>query len=118
MPRERGTYLPLTPGRRWVGDLLHASRHVPLVPFERRMNLSGLAAVRSELEEPPSWCAVFAKAYGIVTMRWPELRRAYFSLPRPRLYEHPHSIAAIAVERMWRGESTVFFARLLQPGKQ
>jgi hypothetical protein len=118
MPREQGTYLPLTPGRRWVGDLLHASRHVPLVPFERRMNLSALAAVRSQLEEPPSWCALFTKAYGIVTMRRPELRRAYFTFPRPRLYEHPHSVAAIAVERIWQEDRAVFFARLLQPGKQ
>jgi hypothetical protein len=118
MAREQGTYLPLAPARRWVGDLLHASRHVPLVPFERRMDLSALAAVRSQLEEPPSWCALFTKAYGIVTMRRPELRRAYFSFPRPRLYEHPHSIAAIAVERVWQEDRAVFFARLLQPGKQ
>jgi hypothetical protein len=118
MAREQGTYLPLAPARRWVGDLLHASRHVPLVPFERRMNLSALAAARSESEELPSWCALFTKAYGVVTMRRPELRRAYFSIPRPRLYEHPHSVAAIAVERIWQEDPAVFFARLLQPGKQ
>ena len=48
----------------------------------------------------------------------PELRRAYLSFPRPRLYEHPISIASVAIERAYRGENVVFFAHLRGPDGQ
>ncbi|MCE9565303.1 MAG: hypothetical protein K8U57_24990 [Planctomycetes bacterium] len=45
----------------------------------------------------------------------PELRRAYIAYPWTRLYQHPHSIASIAVERNHEGEAGVFFAQLPCP---
>ena len=118
MPSERGRYLSLPLPRRWVGDLLHASRNVPLVPFERRMNLAPVVAARRLVEPAPSWCALFTRAYSLVAARRPELRRAYLSFPWPRLYEHPESIACVAVERTWRDEPAVFFALLREPEYQ
>jgi hypothetical protein len=104
--------------RRWIADLMHASRGVPLVSFERHMDVSAVAAARRQLADPPGWCAIFTKAYGIVTLSRPELRTVYMTFPWPRLYEHPHSIASVAVERHWHGEPAVFFGLILQPGKQ
>jgi hypothetical protein len=46
------------------------------------------------------------------------LRRAYLSFPRPRLYEHPESIASVAVGRDYEGEEAVFFAQLRAPEQQ
>jgi hypothetical protein len=36
-------------------------------------------------------------------------------LPRPRLYEHPVTVASVAVERRCADEDAVFFAHLRQP---
>jgi hypothetical protein len=38
--------------------------------------------------------------------------------PRPRLYEHPFSIASLAVERLYEGEFGVFFGHVRAPENQ
>jgi hypothetical protein len=53
-----------------------------------------------------------------VASRFPELRRSYLPFPFPRLYEHPGSVASIALEREYRGEPAVLFVRLRQPERQ
>ncbi|HEY8506289.1 MAG TPA: hypothetical protein VIL46_17005 [Gemmataceae bacterium] len=113
-----GRTLPLSPPRRWVADLMHFSRKVPLVTFQRRMRLGELVAARKALPDPPSLVVLFLKAYGQVAARRPELRRLYLPFPRPRLYEHPFSVATVAVERQWRGEPAVFFAPFRSPEEQ
>jgi hypothetical protein len=108
-----GRYVGLSSPRRWVGDLLALSERVPLVPFERRMNLSRLAAARQAAGV--SWCAVFVKAMGMVSQRRPELRRSFLAWPWPRFYECSASAAMVAIERDWRGEPAVFFGQVAEP---
>ena len=47
--------------------------------------------------------------------RRPELRRSWLNWPRPRLYQHETNVAMLAIERLWRGEPAVFFARIDNP---
>ncbi|MCX7699436.1 MAG: hypothetical protein N2039_01025 [Gemmataceae bacterium] len=108
-----GRVLPLSPPRRWISDLLSICRDIPLVPFERRMRLAEIAALRSDAGI--GWCAIFMKAMSLVSARRPELRRAWLSWPWPRLYQHERSIAMVAVERTWQGEPAVFFGRVESP---
>jgi hypothetical protein len=83
------------------------------------MHLAPLVAVRQAAWPRPSWCAVFTKAFALVAAGCPELRRSYLSFPGPRLYEHPESIAAVAVERRLDDDSdAVFCARLASPERQ
>jgi hypothetical protein len=109
-----GRTLALSLPRRWICDLLHFAGKIPSVPVQRTMNLAPLMEARSA-QAPISWCALFAKAYGQVAQVFPELRRAYLSFPRARLYEHPFSITSVAVERQYQGEPAVFFAHLRAP---
>ncbi len=44
-----------------------------------------------------------------------DLRRAYLTIPWPHLYEHPVSIASIAIERRWENEDAVFFVQIREP---
>lgn len=115
MSQPSGRYVPLSLPRRFICDLLHFARQVPSVPVERHMDLSLLVAARQAAMPRPSWCAIFTKAYGRVCATFPELRRAYLSFPWPHFYEHPITVASIAVERRLGGESAVFFAHLRQP---
>ncbi|HYT89454.1 MAG TPA: hypothetical protein VEL76_12175 [Gemmataceae bacterium] len=107
-----GRNLPLSLPRRLIGDMMHFAQQVPSVPVQRRMNIAPLVAARREAVPRPSWCALFTKAYALVAAARPELRRAYLSFPWPHLYEHPSSVASIAIERRIGDEDAVLFAQI------
>lgn len=116
MASQRGTYHALGPGRRWMCDLVALSRTIPIAALEHRLYLKPLIAVRDAMPSPqPSWVALFLKAFSLVARSRCTLRRSYFAFPWPRLYEHPANMAAITVEREWRGEHAVFFDMLPRP---
>ena len=112
---ERGVSVPLSVPRRIVCDLVHFAHQIPSVPVQRVMDVSRLAALREERFARVGWCTLFTKAYALVAQEVPELRRAYVSYPWARLYQHPHSIASVAVERQYQGDAGVFFAYLPRP---
>jgi hypothetical protein len=115
MGKKVGRTIPLSIPRRLIGDLLHFAGKVPTVPVQRRMNLAAVAEARARAPRRISWCAIFTKAFARTAAQTPELRRAYLSFPWARLYEHPISIASVAVERLYQGENAVFFAHLTSP---
>lgn len=114
-PRIQGRWINLSPQRRFVCDLLHFSRAIPSVPTERRMRLADVIEARGRRPDRNSWCAIFIKAYGIVAAARPELRRAYLPMIWPHLYEHPINVASFSLERTYRNEPGVFFARIARP---
>jgi hypothetical protein len=113
-----GRRLALSLPRRFICDLMSISRQVPTIPVQRRMHLATLVSARKACPAPPSWCAIFTKAYGRLAARRPEFRRAYIPFPRPHLYEHPNNIASIAIGRRYGEEDAVFFAHLRCPEQQ
>jgi len=115
---RKGRTLALSVPRRIMCDLLAFARAIPSVPVQRHMNVAPLAAARSRLAVAPGWCAIFAKAYGIMASQHPEFRRSYQPLPRPHLYEYPFSSASIAIERDFQGEPAVFWGLLRCPEQQ
>jgi hypothetical protein len=110
-----GRTIWLSAPRRMVCDLLSFAMRVPTIPVQRRMNLAPILAARSQASPRPSWVSCFIKAYAIVCKERPELRRAYLRWPWPRLYEHPISIASVAVEREYKDEVAPFIARIAHP---
>jgi hypothetical protein len=107
----------LSPARRLVCDVMHFSKKVPIVIVERRLKLAEVANARSAARDRPSWFAVFAKAYGIIASRRPELRRSYMSLPWPRLFEHARNVAVVPIERRLGDEDVVLYVPLAEPEK-
>src|SRR5689334_15027724 len=99
LARETGVYRAVSPYRRLVADMMQFAAAVPCATVERLMDLSALAAVRRAGTPPPSWTALFVKAYALVAARTPALRTSYLKFPWPRLYEHPFSVATVSVER-------------------
>ncbi len=98
-----------------VCDLLYASRHIPIITIERRMNLASVIAARRRLAVPPAWTLLLVKAFGAVAARWPIFRRAYLPWPWPHLWQADENIASIAVEREYQGEMAVFFGFVKSP---
>jgi len=115
MAEARGKRLRLTPARKLVLEMLHHAQRIPSIPVARSMNLAPVAAARARVANPPSWTALFLHGFGLVAQRFPELRRAYIPLPWPHLYEHPHSVGAVVVEREWDGEPALLAAKLRSP---
>lgn len=119
MGLPRGHTIPLSPARKFMCDLLHASRRVPLVAIERHCRLAPVVAARQAAPDPrPSWFAVFLKAYAVVSARRPELRRAFLTFPRPRLHQHACTVANLAVVRTIDGEEVVLPFLIRHPETQ
>lgn len=118
MPQPVGRCLPVSLPRRFMCDLAHFGQKTPLCTAQRTMQLGSLVAARARAEPRPSWCAIFMRAYGLVAARRPQLRWAYIPLPWPHFYEHPYSIASVAVERDYGDEKAVFFGHIRAPETQ
>lgn len=95
--------------------MLHFAERVPTFTFERTIRVTPLADARAATADAPGWHALVTKALGIVSVRVPELRRAYLPYPLPRLYEAPHSVASIVFEKEFADEPVPHFAPLLHP---
>lgn len=108
MHEPRGRAVPLTAPRRFIIDLLHFAKQVPSVPVSRDMDVSALVAARASHPTRPSWALLFMKAYALVCEKNPPLRRALLTFPWSRLYEHPISVCALALEREYQGEEGIF----------
>ncbi len=118
MRQPAGRNIPLSLPRRFVGDLVHFARKVPTVPVERRMNLAAVVAARETATPRPGWCAIFTKAYAMTALRHASLRQAYLSFPTPHLYEHPISVASVAIERRLMDEDAVLFVPFRRPDEK
>lgn len=114
-PDDRGRSVPISLARRWVGDMLHAARKVPVVASEKAIRVRAMHELRRQVPHPPSWSSLMIKAMGLVSMRVPEMRRAYMGVPWGRLYEAPYSVASVIFGRQFQGEMATFFAPLPHP---
>jgi hypothetical protein len=115
MSRATGRYIPVSYFRRLVTDLMHFSAKVPSVTIERRMDLAGLVAARQACTPPPTWSAIFTKAYALVAARTPVLRTSYLTSPWPRFYEHSTNIATLNIDRQLADERVVLYAHITSP---
>jgi hypothetical protein len=115
MKSPRGRYLPLSWARRIGTDFLHFAQKLPTVPVQRVMNLATLREARTHSQPRISWTILFTKAYALLARDLPILRRAILDFPWQRVYEHPHSIPMIMVEREYEGETMVVGCTLRAP---
>jgi len=118
MSEPKGRYVPLSGPRRFISDLIHYARQVPSVPVSRPMNVAPLVDARAAHRARPSWSVLFMKAYSLVSVEYPPLRRALLEFPWPRLYEHPQTNCALAFEREHDGEEGIFIGLFRAPELQ
>ena len=118
LPIGTGRRLGLSLPRRQICDLLHFAQKVPSIPVQRTMRLGPLMSARRKVADPrPKWVTLVAKGFSQVAAEMPKLRQSYMSFPWPHIYEHQESIAAIAIEREYKGEEGVFFPKFHAPDK-
>jgi hypothetical protein len=110
-----GKVIPLSLARQLVCDWLHFSAQASYVSVERRMQLAPVAAARASASLRPGWFPIMLKAFALACRQHPELRRSYLSFPRPRLYEHAVSVAAMIMERDLDGEQAILSLQLAEP---
>lgn len=115
MPKQRGTTRRPSLARRLIAELVHHARKVPSLPNGRDARLAAVAEARAALPAPPSWLAIFLRAYGLVAAEVPQLRQAWLPFPYARIYEHPHTECGVLIERDWDGEKAVLAAKVRAP---
>jgi hypothetical protein len=115
MPAERGRYVRHSLPRKWMADMLHFSHKVPVVGAERVLRIRAAADARKKAGLAVSWSAMMVKTMALVSDRLPELRRAYLPYPWPRMYEAPHSVASVIIDREFDGEHATLMAPVLHP---
>jgi hypothetical protein len=98
--------------RRLVLDGLAFARRVPLFPAERLVDLGVIASLRKQSLTRISWPALFMKAFGIAAQHHPPLRRSYIRWPWPHFQEEAESTAMVVVNRQYRGEDRICWARI------
>ncbi len=115
MGEPKGRSYSVSHFRRLVVDLMQCSARVPSITIERRMDLGTLVTARELCQPPPTWSAIFTKAYAAVAARMPELRTSYMTFPWPRFYEHPWNIATLNVDRQLATERVVLYVHVVRP---
>lgn len=116
MPDRRdGRRFSVPPNRRLPWDLLHFSRQIPLCGHDRIADLTACAVARANCCVRISWAAIFLKAYGLVATDIAELRQTWYRWPWAHLYQHPHSVGALAVQRMIDDVPWLFWGRIDDP---
>ena len=112
---SRDRRIALSVARRLVADYMWAASSIARVDVTRRVAFHELIRIRGELRDPPSWTAIFVKAFAIVAAEIPELRRVYMKLPWPHLYEYADSTASVLQERQIMGDTGLLPLRFRQP---
>lgn len=112
---QDGRTFLIPPSRRLTWDLLRLNRQVPLCAHDRMCDLSKLAEVRSKVSPRVSWPALMLKAYGLMAEQFPEFRQTWYRWPIAHLYQHPHSVAAMTVQRIHKERPWLFWAMIDRP---
>lgn len=118
MHEPKGRGVPITGPRRFIMDMVHFARGVPTIPVSREMDLGAVGEARLSHASRPSWAVLFMKAQAMVAAEQAPLRRALLGFPWTRIYEHPRSICALAVERIHQGEPGIFVGLFRAPEEQ
>ncbi|GAC1336130.1 MAG: hypothetical protein NVSMB14_03780 [Isosphaeraceae bacterium] len=118
MHEPKGRTVPILGPRRFIMDMVHFAQRVPTIPVSRVMDVGALGEARLLHAAKPSWAVLFMKAQALVAAEQPPLRRALLGFPWTRMYEHPRSICALAVERMYLDEPGIFVGLFRAPEEQ
>jgi hypothetical protein len=113
---SKGRRIRLSVARRLVADYMWAASAVARVDVRRRVAFRNLIAARAAIRaDPPSWTAMFVKAFAMVAAEIPELRRIYLSLPWPHFYQFDESTVSILQEREILGDTGILPLRFYKP---
>ena len=116
--KSKGLRRRLGPARKFINDLVHFAQKVPTIPVARAMNIAVVAQARQAVPSRLSWTAIFMKAYSLVAQRRAQLRQIFMRWPWMHLYEHPHSVCGVAIEREYNGENLLLAAQIRGPESQ
>ena len=95
----QGKQLAFPRNRRLILDICQASRSIPAFPVERTLQIGEVSDARCQTETRISWIAIFLRSYGLVCQKIPALRQVFVTYPWNHLYEHPNTVASVAIHR-------------------
>ena len=109
----RSMWMGLPANRAVVTDLMWLHRSMATVSQVKSFNLAEFDHVRAACPHRISWAVAFMKAYSIVSVEFPALRRIFLEWPWAHLYQHHQPVANLVVSRKVEGENWLFFAPIV-----
>lgn len=110
-----GRSVPVSPMRQLVIDYMWMTSRMPLVVVGRRISIPDVVEARGRQRRRAAWPAIFAKAFGMVAMEIPELRRVYLKWPWPHFVEYKYNIVNVLHEIEFEGEAGLLVMRCKRP---
>jgi hypothetical protein len=101
--------------RRLIVDLMRYQRSLPTVAQDRPIDVRPVAELRERVGPHIPWPLLFIKAFALVARRHPRLRQTVLRWPWLHVYEHPTSVATLALIRRHREEDWLFFGVFRRP---
>ena len=122
----RGRRFRFPKARNYVRDVVWFGGRQPSHPILKWMDLAPIAAARAAHNAAAraagrptiGWAALFIQAYGRVAAEVPELRQTVIDHPFAHIYEHPTSVARVAVSRPHDGTDWLFFGPVADPAEK
>lgn len=112
---RRGKRIKLKPHRRFMSDYLYFTSQVPSQPVSRICDVQNVVQLRKKSPQRIGWAAIMLKAMARLAQSEPELSYAYIKWPWPHLYQHPHQIGYVAMNRIVDDENLLIFHRIERP---
>ena len=113
-----GKRIGLSNGRRLVDDIIRTSSKMAMATYTRDLDVSEIEKLRRQIRPKIAWNVLYMKAYAIVALRIPELRQCFVNYPWPHVYEHKHNVCLLTLNREYRGEERLLFARFNRPERR
>ncbi len=114
MSADYGRCVAASAAQRYLAELATLAARAPTAAVRRTLDVRHLAAAREAATPRPGWAALFTKAIAFIAAGRPQLRQLHRG-PWGTLYEHPSTVAAVAVSRPFDQEVPGLWARLRAP---
>lgn len=115
LERFWGRSVPVSPVRQLVVDYMWMTSRMPIVVVGRRISIPDVVEARGRQRHRAVWPAIFTKAFAMVAVEIPELRRVYLKWPWAHFIEYKFNIANIVNEIEFQGESGLLLMRCKRP---
>lgn len=112
---QKGIKIPIHWTRTLISDIVHHAKKVPLCTIEKDINIKAVLNAKVISEKRIGWTSVFIKAMGLASIEFNELRQFWIPLPYAHLYQHPVTIASVAINRIIDNKEAVVFGMVQKP---
>jgi hypothetical protein len=115
--KKYGNRFKLSLARKAIIDFMYFSKtmSVNAVSAESYFQLDSLYQAKKTSSKNLSWYSIYIKAFGILSLKYPELRQSFFPIFLPHIFQYHLPSAMLAMERRMSGQTMVVYLKIDNP---